>query len=516
MRLFFLLLLFSLSPALHHGQGYIWTNTDEFSNQQRTTSLEVFTNNDLLQAIIYKGSTQNANSNGAIIFRRNCINGDKIWVDTLKNLKSADVACDNQGNFFLAAEFNYSTQIGSTTHYPTVGNLGGIIAKFDGSGHCIWSKDFFACKIVMYNDGGFVTVGSVDNLVTRFDNNGNIIWSHAINGNSFSNDLSVDHFGNIYIAGQFNGMVTFGNVTHDTTITYSGLFFNAFVAKFDSNGDFKWVSTPNPQYGFDTNHPLSLINDDIGNVMVAGSYIHDLAYGDSTFSSPSYYSIILAKHDNSGNILWVKNISGSARIEAFQIEKGNGGNFLLAGAFSGYTQLNSNIQLVNPFNTIVAFLCNFDGTGNATNAYQTNSDCCSSIGMCIRQVGNAIYWGGFASGVTSFGSYSTQVTSYSAAFISKIAQSSITNIEITSDSKMSDSFVVYPNPTSGYVCFEDKRRTSEQHVIEIYSIHGSKLLNYYSSTDKICLELSYLPKGIYLVKIIKESLTINNIKLIVN
>ncbi len=67
-------------------------------------------------------------------------------------------------------------------------------------------------------------------------------WPHHI-GDTGSDSTAVtttDQAGNVYVSGFFTGRLTFGT----ETITNTGSAYDAFLAKYDSNGRIRWAFWP--------------------------------------------------------------------------------------------------------------------------------------------------------------------------------------------------------------------------------------------------------------------------------
>jgi len=79
-------------------------------------------------------------------------------------------------------------------------------------------------------------------------------------------------------------------------------------------------------------------------------------------------------------------------------------------------------------------------------------------------------------------------------FKQKVGIETITNDELR--------ITVYPNPTTGQLTIDNGQLTID--IVEIYDVYGKKLFtNHYSlfTNDGVVLDISYLPKGIYLLQI---------------
>jgi hypothetical protein len=73
-------------------------------------------------------------------------------------------------------------------------------------------------------------------FVYKFNQNGELLWLKAIGPEFYPNAIEVDNNGNVYVLGGVNSQFTLG--TSDTTISVNGTYF---IIKFNSEGDFVWL-----------------------------------------------------------------------------------------------------------------------------------------------------------------------------------------------------------------------------------------------------------------------------------
>ena len=165
---------------------------------------------------------------------------------------------------------------------------------------------------------GFGTSGSYDSV--------------AGTGDSYK-AIGVDSSGNIYVAGTFNGNITFGSDTLATTE-----FDSMFVAKSNSTGTWQWaVQTTNGSGGVPAPSKRIAIDDD-GNVYVAGTVDGTHTFpelGVSTGEGDSDAFVIKLDGSN-GDGIWLTRSSwfGQAQIDQISICCGNG-IILATGNFEG-------------------------------------------------------------------------------------------------------------------------------------------------------------------------------------
>ncbi|MEM7179716.1 MAG: hypothetical protein AAF518_02305 [Spirochaetota bacterium] len=150
-------------------------------------------------------------------------------------------------------------------------NNNAIIAKYDSNGNVQWVKSVPTAaghssfhELTIDSSGNVYAIGTmyggtfnfgggningayasgVNGVIVKYDSNGNVVWNRTIasatNPSSY-NDISIDAQNNLYIAGSLTGTSVFNFGTATTTPYYSGI--NAFIIKYDSNGNDKWAHT---------------------------------------------------------------------------------------------------------------------------------------------------------------------------------------------------------------------------------------------------------------------------------
>ncbi len=180
------------------------------------------------------------------------------------------------------------------------GDYDAFLCKFDSCGILKWCTYFGTSsydsgeKMTISNDGNIVfcgytsgvtshttagcfqTVngGGYDCFITKINPNGNIIWStyYGKNGGDFAFEIKVDNFNNVIIGG-----TTTSNNLYTTSSSFQQLKqanTDAFIARFDKNGQLKWCT----YYGGNSSediHALS-IDQNYNIIGIGGSYSTNL------------------------------------------------------------------------------------------------------------------------------------------------------------------------------------------------------------------------------------------------
>jgi len=212
------------------------------------------------------------------------------------------IASDNNGNLYMVGLFDQSLTFGATTF--TASYQGGYIAKFDSYGNRVWAK--------------------------HAESNGNP-------GFSSINSVVIDHNGNAYVAGSFTGTMTLGT----TTITSNG-GTDMFIAKIDTNGNWKWFITLYAgSIPFITQGPNNAL-------YVTGTFSGSITTGNTTINSNNG-ALFVGKLDTNGVWQWVKQggHNDSSNISAYQIATDSTSSLYILGSLKGKTGTFGTVTLTN-------------------------------------------------------------------------------------------------------------------------------------------------------------------------
>jgi hypothetical protein len=239
--------------------------------------------------------------------------GNFVWANTYyysDKLTIANMTLDSSNNLYFAGTLRGGADLdGTAGTAPTlvVPTYVGYVAKIANNGSYLFSKLFGDSQVgasdtvnvydVAVDSGNSIILvgdfgGTVDmdpssathtltetqspNAFTGFmlklDASGAYTWAGALTGNSWSDIWAVttDSSNNIYIGGEFRGTADF-NIKSGTDFMSLGVVETAFVAKYDSLGNFVWGLHPS--------------------AASASSYVTRLFLGpDSTVIAAGYFS----------------------------------------------------------------------------------------------------------------------------------------------------------------------------------------------------------------------------------
>ncbi len=317
-----------------------WARQADSSNFQTPTST-AFDNNDNIYYTGYCSGTRMAFGNIGLDITGNQddflakydVSGNILWArnaTAFRSVVSNYVATDPNNNVLETGFFSDSVIFG-TNHFSAYGqfNDNAYLVKYSPSGNLLWaiaptfSPGAF-CQGMgvaadkgsnVYQTGSFqgsvnfggttLTTSGGAPYLAKYNSAGNLLWAVApVSGtSSFASSyaVAVDDSDNVIFDGNFSGSLTFGT----TTLNAAGGFENMFLAKYDSNGNFRWAIDVPANWGSGAPAPLAV--DRSGNSYVSEEFSQaSLTIGTSTITNgnPPDGNAMLAKYDRNGNPVW--------------------------------------------------------------------------------------------------------------------------------------------------------------------------------------------------------------------
>ncbi|MEO8591388.1 MAG: T9SS type A sorting domain-containing protein [Flavobacteriales bacterium] len=183
--------------------------------------------------------------------------------------------------------------------------------------------------------------GYMDGFVAKYDAQGVPLWVRTFGGPGFSDitvmRTKVDALHNaVYVCGQFRSLPLSNVVIFDTvTITMSGYDNQAFVAKYDLDGNFQWVRHGGGNPFGATAYDVAV--DDQGRVVCIGELGGTSVFDGQTLVNPLFQSQgYLARYAPDGTLLNLMAFLSTDRVLPRAVEVAFGsGDICFAGQFRG-------------------------------------------------------------------------------------------------------------------------------------------------------------------------------------
>jgi hypothetical protein len=214
----------------------------------------------------------------------------------------------------------------------TNANTDGVVAKYNAAGDQLWSRQFGTSDYdndfaVSPDELGnvFIVGGSARTshhhvFLTKYDSDGNQYWFRELVSARYvvADGIAADGLGNVYISGRSNAPI---EVPRD----YLG--YDAFLAKYDANGNRVWIREFGTTNG---DNASGVAVDGLGSVYVTGNTGGSLG-GINVGGEDAF----LAKFDVDGNQLWVHQFGTPADDSANYLAADGFGDLYIAGSTGG-------------------------------------------------------------------------------------------------------------------------------------------------------------------------------------
>jgi hypothetical protein len=480
-----------------------------------------FTTHDFLRAkqtpdrgyILYGARNYNTPNEDLMIVKTDSF-GNVMW-SKIYGTSSYDYLWDLQvlkGGYLVAASNSSTSQ--------------GLILKLDLNGNIIWSKkDILAIASTLTADSNYV-IASPDNtftgFLTKLDTDANVIWriKYDLPGSLGTHAIKQTLDGGYVITGDITGFSGSPDIS---------------IVKVDSMGTIQWAK----RYGgnsFDW-YPDIDVTFDGGFVVVATTQSFGAGSDDA----------LLMKLDASGNLQWARTFGGPMNDGGNYIKKTFGSlGYIFTGSTPGFSASDDSAT----WGWMKSYIIKVDINGNFQWARRYGLGGPSDIAATIWQTQDAGYlfsgstsaWGaGGLDGwliktdnmglsgcydwptlpsvsippvmdtVVAFTQSPDTLTPTAGNFLWDSIIAPFTTIECTTDTNWSGNAVhelpsvnaifIYPNPVQDKLTLHLKN-THAGSSIEIFNSLGQFMLRSSISSSRKELDVSHLPPGLYLVRVI--------------
>ncbi len=308
--------------------------------------------------------------------------GALIWARSEGGLNEGDagtaISAFPDGTFVVAGTFEDRAVFETATPRPTVLNAGGpsdtniFLGRYERDGDLLWASNAggpapdVAAAIATTPGGGIVITGTFEDyaefgtlgvqpiltvrayseidrdiFVARYNGNGTVDWVRKATGIDVDNGLAAGGFldGSVVVAGTFTDTVTFApDTANETTLAAESMLErDAFVAKYDSNGNFEWVRHAQ---GIDDDEATAVATIAGGSFVVAGTFTTTITLGvgeanQTTLAAPFEFdrNIFVARYDANGRLQAAARVPGISAAHDTGVVPG--GDVLVAGWLAG-------------------------------------------------------------------------------------------------------------------------------------------------------------------------------------
>lgn len=289
--------------------------------------------------------------------------GNGIAVDPFGNVYVTGTFHDQGITMFAANDIDTAFTTGATGT-----GFDGYVAKYNATGTPLWLRRIgggntdapfgiavdsvggvFVCgytqgTVNVFNAAGtaeftLTLTTTIEGFVVKYDTDGVPKWARRLVRLSVTaRAITVDSTGNAYIIGFYNngGLFTANGGTTTVTLPTSGDSDNAFLVKYDTNGEPLWARAMN---GTNTNMFFGISLDSSNNIYIVGRYAGTLVIrnaDNSTFLSSAgpggQWDIGIVKYSSDGTPQWLRRIGGLGFDQGLGIASDSNGNVYVTGA----------------------------------------------------------------------------------------------------------------------------------------------------------------------------------------
>ena len=282
------------------------------------------------------GSLGGANKGGSDAFvAKYAADGHPLWKRQLGTSDydfASGVATDAAGNVYLAGYTRGS--LGGTNK----GGSDAFVEKYAADGHPLWkrqpgtSADDVATGVATDAAGNVYLAGwtlgslgganmghSSDAFLAKYAADGQLLWKRQLGtaGGDSAHGVATDAAGNVYL---------WGNTEGSLGGPFEGGFYDAFVAKYATDGHLLWtqqLGTASSDYAY------GVATDGAGNVYLTGS-----TSGSLGGANKGRWDAFVTKYAADGHRLWTRQLGTAGYDDATGVATDAAGNVYLTGSTS--------------------------------------------------------------------------------------------------------------------------------------------------------------------------------------
>lgn len=387
----FLLLVTTLSAIAAHAQGYGWDWAwSAGSAGSENAQVSVSPQGDVH---VYGGFENSIDANGTTLMSSGqddgfvlslAADGSVIWSAVAHHTGSLtvhDVAYRSSGEVVVCGTVFHNGDAAQFGTFSLEGMEFGTQAFVGGlspAGEWLWVSGVDGA---ISTEGWLVEVDAADAIllgcrwgnglaVYRYTGAGVAGWSASATSTGSSVDLyamDVLPDGDLVLTGRCYGTGTFGA----NTISVSGNFYDAYVARLSVEGDWTWVRQAG---GSHWDKGFGVIADEQGDVYVAGTFRNTATFGTAQVTATgSNNDGWLAKLNGNGDWQWIVQMGSTAYMEVYGMDMNDDGDRLvLTGSYAFNTPTIGGYDLPAPASNDL-YVIEYSTAGEVLGAYGAGS-----------------------------------------------------------------------------------------------------------------------------------------------
>lgn len=321
--------------------------------------------------------------NSAFILKLNS-SGDFVWAKNIDGPSyeySYSITIDSNNNIYVTGRFSGICDFDPGPSTYTLGTSNGsnmFVLKLNSSGNFVWAKSMNSISnglatancISVDGMGNVYTTGNLQGVVdfdpgvstytvnysafsgspfiSKINSNGDFVWAKSFEGFSGKGtSLVTDVQGNLFVTGDFNGVVDFDPGPATYTLNAIG-GQSTYVVKLNVSGNFVWAmgflgSNGTTSYAIDV--------DAGGNIYTAGYFYGTVDFDPTSavydLTSAGQCDAFILKLNPSGNMIWAQNFGGTTAEIINDLVLDLSGNIYSTGMFNGMSDFDPTSAISN-------------------------------------------------------------------------------------------------------------------------------------------------------------------------
>ena len=239
--------------------------------------------------------------------------------------------------------------------------------------------------------GGSMTALATNSIfIARYSACGEYVYAKLFGqtGSDWADSLTTDAVGNLYLFGEFSGVIDFGG--GPLNVPQSG--YNLFLAQLDATGGFVAARDFDAAGDYTRGHSVKL--DDSGDVVLVGEFDNRIDFGSGSLLTAGRRDIFVAKLTPAFSPIWAHRFGDANDQTAFAAAV-DPSRIIITGSMVGTTDFGAGPVTANGYDKM--YVAVFDPSGNAiAAAVATGSDSATSFGYGVvpSNFGKVIVLGG--------------------------------------------------------------------------------------------------------------------------
>ena len=359
----------------YNGEGDIlWARSIGGSGEDRVNSVTVTKNGDIIVGGYFEdedidlgeGKTlENAGGSDGMVIKYNG-EGDVLWA---KNIGGdgddsvESVSITKEGNLIVGGYFeSKNIDLENGKILENVGSSDGMVIKYNEGGEVEWSRTiggeyddevnsvavtekdiivgghFNSTSINLINGQILENAGGSDGMVIKYNEEGKVEWSRSIGGNDddYVPSIATTPDGEIIVGGYFKSDRIDLGESQILGKTNGSMYYDGMVIRYGVAGEVNWITSIEG-----TRDILIKSVDSIrdGEIIVGGSFKHNITVGDYTLSSGNDFSDgMVIKYEsielNKPTTIQAQSIGGRNPDQITSVSATSDGGYIVGGYFN--------------------------------------------------------------------------------------------------------------------------------------------------------------------------------------